>query len=90
MRDSGRRSPIIGCAGVLCLALFWAAKFSPAFANTLPGSSFGKLVVFGIFLASAPLTIVAAVRGSKWWWVAVAASAITLWKVYVLFGRVLT
>jgi hypothetical protein len=62
--------------------------FFPQVANILPESSFGKLVVLGIFLASVPLTIVAAIRGSKWWWVAVAAAAITLWDIYMRFGRV--
>ena len=62
--------------------------FFPQVANILPDSSFGKFVVLGVVLASAPLTILAAIRGSKWWWVAVAASAITLWELYVRFGRV--
>ena len=63
--------------------------FFPRVANILPDSSFGKFVVLGVWLASAPLTILAAIRGSKWWWVAVAASAITLWEVYMHFFRVM-
>jgi hypothetical protein len=88
MADSGSRSTIIGCVGVLCLAVYWAAMFFPQVANILPDSSFGKFMVLGVFLASAPLTILAAIRGSKWWWVAVAASTFTLWELYVRFGRV--
>ncbi len=90
MAGLSRRSTIIGCVGVLCLALYWASMFLPGVANTLPVSSFGKFVVFGIFLSSLPLTIVAAIRGSKLWWVAVAASAFTLWDLYIRFSRVLT
>jgi len=33
MADSGRRSAIIGCAGVLCLAIYWAAIFFPQIAE---------------------------------------------------------
>src|SRR5260370_26946920 len=90
MADSGRRSAIIGCVGVLCLAVYWAAMFFPQIANILPESSLGKFVVFGIFLAGVPLTIVAAIGGSKWWLVAVAAGAITFWYIYIRFGRGLT
>jgi len=90
MADSGRRSAIIGCVGVLCLAVYWAAMFFPPIANILPESSLGKFVAFGIFLAGVPSTIVAAIGGSKWWCVAVAAGAITLWDIYTRFGRVLT
>lgn len=59
--------------------------FFPQIADLLPESSFGKFVIFGLFLAPVPLTTVAAIRGSRWWWVAVAASAITLWFIYVRF-----
>ena len=63
--------------------------FFPQVANILPDSTFGKFVMLGVWLASAPLTILAAIRGSKWWWVAVAGSAITLWEVYTHTFRVL-
>jgi hypothetical protein len=53
-------------------------------------SSFGKLIVFDMFLASAPLAIFEAIRGSRCWWVAVAASAVTLAEIYVHFSRVMT
>jgi hypothetical protein len=88
MADSGRLSIITGCVGVLCLAFYGAFMFFPQVANILPESSFGKLVVLGVWLAGLPLTIVAAIRGSKWWWVAVAAAAITLWDIYIRFGRI--
>ena len=79
----------IGWLGVLCLSLFWAAAFVPSIADLLPDSSFGKFAVFGTVLASAPLTTVAAIRGSKWWLVAVAASLTTLAVIYFQFGRVI-
>lgn len=90
MPEAERQSTLVGCIGVLCLALWWAARFVPEVADMFPVSSFGKFVVFGTFLAGVPLTIIAAIRGSKWWWVAVAASAITLADVYVHLARVLT
>src|SRR5882672_12249918 len=83
MPEAKRQSMIVGCVGVLGLALWWGARFVPAVADTLPESSFGKFVVFGIFLAGAPLTTIAAIRGSRWWWVAVAASIITLVDLYI-------
>jgi hypothetical protein len=70
MPEAKRQSKVVGCVGVLCLALYWAARFVPPVADIFPDSSFGKFFVFGIFLAGVPLTIIAAVRGSRWWWVA--------------------
>jgi hypothetical protein len=87
MLEARRRSTIVGCVGVLCLALYWAARFVPEIADIFLVSSFGKFVVFGIFLASVPLTIITAIRGSRWWWIAVAVSAFTLWDIYVLFSK---
>ena len=85
MPEAKRQSTIVGYIGILCLALYWAARFVPGVADTFPVSSFGKFLVVGIILAGAPLTIIAAIRGSRWWWVAVAASAITLWDLYTGF-----
>jgi hypothetical protein len=89
MAAVNRHGMTTGCIGLFCLALYWAARFVPEVADTFPVSSFGKFVVFGTFLAGVPLTIIAAFRGSKWWWVAVAASAITLSDLYIHFSRVL-
>jgi hypothetical protein len=88
MPEAKRQSTVVGCVGVLCLALYWAARFAPAVADIGPEASFGKFFVFGIFVASVPLTIIAAVRGSRWWWVAVAASAITMLDLYTLGSRI--
>jgi hypothetical protein len=89
MPEAKRQSTIVGCLGVLCLGLYWAARFVPGVAAALPDSSFGKFVVFGIFLTGTPLTTVAAIRGSNWWWVAVATGFMTLVDVYMRFGRAL-
>jgi hypothetical protein len=89
MPEAKRKSTIVGCVSVLCLGVYWAARFVPGFAYVFPLSSFGKFVTFGTFLAGVPLTIIAAVRGSRWWCIAVAASAITLADIYIKFGRVL-
>jgi hypothetical protein len=87
MAELRRYSNAIGWLGVLCLSIYWAARFVPEIADLLPVSSFGRFAVFGIFLASGPLAIIAAIRGSKWWWIAVAVSAFTLWDIYVLFSK---
>ena len=88
MADISRYNASIGWIGVLCLALYWTARFVPEVADSFPLSSVGKFVVFGIFLAGVPLTIIAAIRGSKWWWVAVAAGALTLLDLYIHFFQV--
>jgi hypothetical protein len=87
MAELRRYSNAIGWLGVLCLTIYWAARFVPGIADLLPVSSFGKFAVFGIFLAGGPWTIIAAIRCSKWWWVAVVVSAITLWDLYVLSSK---
>lgn len=89
MAAANRHGMTTGCIGIFCLALYWTARFLPEVADTLPASSFGKFVIFGTFLAGVPLTMIAAMRGSKWWWVAVAASAITLWDLYIHLSRLL-
>lgn len=90
MVEAKRYNNAVGWLGVLCFSVFWAAAFVPGIRDLLPDSSFGKFVVFGTILASAPLTITAVIRDSRWWLVAVAASLITLAVIYVRFDRVLT
>ena len=85
MRNVSRLNAVVGCVGITCLAFFWICALVPSVADILPNSSPGKIVVVSIFVASLPLTIVAAIRGSRWWWIAVAASAITLYLFYSLF-----
>jgi len=75
--------------GLLCLAIYWTARFAPDIADRFALSSFGKFAVFGALLAGMVLTTIAAIRGSKWWLVVVAASAITLADAFIHFTRVL-
>jgi hypothetical protein len=89
MPEAKRQSTIVGCLGVLCLALYWAARFVPEVADAIPVSSFGKFIFFGTIVASVPLTTIAAVRGSKWWWVAAVTSVITMADICIKFSRVL-
>lgn len=90
MANVNRHSAAFGWVGVGCLAFYWAAAFVPPVADALPDSSFGKFIVLGIFLAGTPLTVIAAIRGSRWWWVTVAAGVLTLWEVYARFFRLRT
>lgn len=83
MAEARRHSTTVGWIGVLCLAIYWTARFAPELADTFALSSFGKFVVFGTLLAGALLTTIAAIRGSKWWLVVVGASAFTLADLYI-------
>jgi hypothetical protein len=87
MKNVNRRNLVIGYVGLMCLAFFWTTTLVPAVANVLPDSSFGKIAVVSTFSASLPLTLVAAIRGSRYWWIAVAASAITLCDLFYLLFR---
>ena len=87
MEETGRRNTIVGCVGVLCLAIYWTARFAPEIADTFTLSSFGKFVVIGALLAGVLLTTIAAVRDSKWWLVVVVASAIGLLDLYIHMSR---
>jgi hypothetical protein len=89
MAEARRHSTIIGWLGVLCLVPYWTARFAPDVADTYASSSFGTFAVFGALLAGVLLTTIAAIRGSKWWLVVVAAGAITLVDVYIHFSRVM-
>jgi hypothetical protein len=90
MAEAGRYSTSVGWSGALCLAIYWTARFAPDVADRFVSSSFGKFAVFSAVLASVPLTTIAAIKGSKWWYVVVAAGAITLADLFILiyFWRV--
>jgi hypothetical protein len=89
MAEPKRYRTTVGWIGVLCLAVYWTARFAPEVADTFALASFGKFVVVGTLLAGAVLTTIAAVRGSRWWLVVVAASAITLADLYLHLSRTL-
>ena len=87
MAEGRRHGTTVGWVGVLCLSVYWTARFAPEVADTFALSSFGKLIVFGTPLAGVLLTAIAAISGSKWWLVFVAASAITLVDLYIHMSR---
>jgi hypothetical protein len=88
MAEARRHSATVGWVGVLCLAPYWTARFAPDIADAYASSSFGKFAVLGTLLAGVLLTTIAAIRGSKWWWGVVVASAITLADLYIHFLQV--
>jgi|GraSoiStandDraft_34_1057297.scaffolds.fasta_scaffold122773_3 hypothetical protein len=88
MAEVRRHSTTVGWVGVFCLAIYWTARFAPEIADTFALSSFGKFVVLGTLLVGVLLTTIAAIKGSKWWLVVVAASAITLADLYIHMSRV--
>jgi hypothetical protein len=89
MADSASLSTIIGCVGLLCLAVYWSAMFFPQVANILPDSSFGKCVVFGVFLAGFTVVHSCSYTGFKVVVSAVGAAAATLWNIYIHLFRVI-
>lgn len=84
-----RHSTAVGWVGVLCLSIYWTARFAPDVADTFALSSFGKFVVFGALLAGVLLTTIAGIRASKWWFVLVAAGTISLAELCIRFSRVI-
>ena len=83
MAEARHGRTIVGLVGVLCLAIFWTARFAPEIADAYFLSTFGKLFLVGSLLAGILLTAIASIRGSKWWLVAAAAGAITLVDLYI-------
>ena len=80
-----RHSTTVGWVGVLCLVPYWTARFLPEIADTFALSSFGKFVVFGVLLAGVLLTTIAAIRGSKWWFVVVVERCFSNGTLHPLF-----
>lgn len=89
MAEFRRHRTTVGWVGLLCLGIYWVARLAPETADRFALSSFGKLAVFGTLLAGVLLTAIAAVKGPKWWLVAVTASAVTLVDLYTHVSRVL-
>ena len=79
----------VGWAGILCLAIYWTARLAPQVADTFASSSFGKFAALGTLFAGVLLTAIAAIRGSKWWFVVVALGAVTVADLYVHLSQVL-
>jgi hypothetical protein len=75
-------SHLLGTVGMLLTMLLWLSLINPPKADHLVDSLAGSQHEYKIVLGAAPLSIVfsfiAAIRGSKWWYVGVALSSGTL------------
>jgi hypothetical protein len=73
---------VLGTAGMLLTMLLWLSLLSPRKAdhlvNSLAGSQHEYKIVLGAALLSTVLSFVAAIRGSKWWYIGMALSSGTL------------
>lgn len=80
---TGRASFPLGVLGGVLLVLFWLGGIAPERSDALLGP-YGLLIWFGILMAAIVLPLIAAIRGSKWWYLLVLASAITAVRFYLL------
>jgi hypothetical protein len=75
-------SHLLGTTGALLALLLWFSLLDPAKADRLVDSLAGPQheykIVFGATLLSAVFSLVAAIRGSKVWYIGVALSSATL------------
>lgn len=75
-------SHLLGTVGMLLVMLLWLSLLNPPkadhLANSLAGSQHEYKIVLGAALLSVVFSFIAAVRGSKWWYVGVALSSGTL------------
>lgn len=81
--DMGRPfSHLLGTVGMLLVMLLWLALLNPPkadhLANSLAGSQHEHAIVLGAALLSIVFSFIAAIRGSKWWYVGLALSSGTL------------
>ncbi|MGA7925176.1 MAG: hypothetical protein WCA20_04195 [Candidatus Sulfotelmatobacter sp.] len=83
IRHMGRQfSHLLGTAGMLLTMLLWLSLLNPQkadhFVDSLAGSQHEYKIVLGAALLSAVFSFIAAIRGSKWWYVGLALSSGTL------------
>ena len=73
---------LLGTIGMLLAVLLWASLLSPRTADrlvdNLAGSQHEYKIVLGTGLLAVVLSFAAAIRGARWWYVAVALSIGTL------------
>jgi hypothetical protein len=73
---------MLGTAGMLLTMLLWLSLLNPPKADrlvdSLAGSQHEYKIVLGAALLSTVLSFVAAIRGSKWWYIGMALSSGTL------------
>ena len=81
--NMGRQlSHLMGTTGIIVILLLWLSVLNPAradrFVNGLAGAQHEYKIVLGGGLLATALLFVAAVRGSRWWYLGVALSSGTL------------
>jgi hypothetical protein len=81
--DMGRQfSHLLGATGMLLITLLWLSLLSPSRADHLVDSLAGPQheykIVLGAALLSTVFSFIAAIRGSKGWYIGVALSSGTL------------
>jgi hypothetical protein len=73
---------LMGAAGLIVILGLWLSLLRPAsadrFVNSLAGAQHEYKIVLGAALAATALTFAAAVRSSRWWYLAVALASGTL------------
>jgi hypothetical protein len=75
-------SHLLGTVGMLLILLLWLSLLNPRNADHLvdrvAGSQHEYKIVLGAALLSTVLSFIAAIRGSKWWYIGIALSSGTL------------
>jgi hypothetical protein len=75
-------SHVLGAVGMLLTLLLWLSLLNPRKADhlvdSLAGSQHEYKIVLGAALLSTVLSFIAAIRGSKWWYIGIALSSGTL------------
>jgi hypothetical protein len=75
-------SHLLGTIGMLITMLLWLSLLNPPkadrFVDNLAGSQHEYKIVLGAALLSTVFSFIAAIRGSKWWYVGMALSSATL------------
>jgi len=73
---------LLGTVAMLLVMLLWLSLLNPPkadhLANSLAGSQHEYKIVLGAALLSIGCSFIAAIRGSKWWYLGVAFSSGTL------------
>ena len=79
---SRQLSHLLGTIGMLITMLLWLSLLNPPkadrFVDHLAGSQYEYKIVLCAAMLSAVFSFIAAVRGSKWWYLGVALSSGTL------------
>jgi hypothetical protein len=75
-------SHLLGTIGMLLTMLLWLSLINPPkadrFVDSLAGPQHEYKIVLGAALLSTVLSFLAAIWGSKWWYIGMALSSVTL------------